>query len=127
MDLSAYVLERLHGDDEFILHRGHTNGADPRSILLLEAASAHPSLETFRKLDREHSLRGELEAAWAARPLAVSRYREQLVLVREDPGGEPLSRLMRGPMEIRQSLRIALGLVTALRELHRHQLIAPRA
>jgi predicted ATPase/transcriptional regulator with GAF, ATPase, and Fis domain len=123
VDLSAYVLERLHGDDEFILHRGHTNGADPRSILLLEAASAHPSLETLKKLDREHSLRGELEAAWAARPLAVSRYREQLVLVREDPGGEPLSRLMRGPMEIRQSLRIALGLVTALRELHRHQLI----
>ncbi|HEV3057648.1 MAG TPA: AAA family ATPase, partial [Vicinamibacterales bacterium] len=45
------------------------------------------------------------------------------MLVRDDPGGEPLSRLIHGPMEMGQFLRIALGVAAALRELHRRQLI----
>jgi serine/threonine protein kinase len=123
VELSAYVLERLHEDDEFTLYRGRAKEADPRSVLLLAPVSAHPTLETLKKMEQEHSLRNELQAAWAARPIALSRYREQLVLVREDPGGEPLSRLMRGPMELRQFLRIALGLAAALGELHQRQMI----
>jgi len=76
-----------------------------------------------QKIEHEYSLRRELEAAWAAHPCAVSRYHEQPVLVRQDPGGEPLSRLVRGPMEAGQFLRIAVGLTAALRELHQRQLI----
>src|SRR5437016_11255311 len=84
---------------------------------------AQRTLETFKKIDHEYALRGELDAAWAARPLGVSRYREQLVLVREDPGGQPLSGLIRGPTEIRQFLRMALGLAAALGKLHQRGLI----
>jgi PAS domain S-box-containing protein len=123
VELSAYILERLHQDDEFTLYRGRAEDTDPRSVLLLAPVSAHPTLETLKKMEHEHALRRELGAAWAARPIALSRYREQLVLVREDPGGELLSRLMRGPMDMRQFLRIALGLAAALRELHQRQLI----
>jgi serine/threonine protein kinase len=123
VDLSAYVLERLHEDDQFILYRGHADRGDPPSILLLAPGSTHPTLETLKKIDHEYALRGELDAAWATRPLALSRYREQLALVRADHGGEPLSGLIRGPMEIRQFLRIALGLAAALRALHQRQLI----
>ena len=77
MEPSAYVLERLHDDDEFILYRGHAQGADPQSILLLTPASAHPTLETLKKLDHEYSFRHEVNAAWSARPVALSRYRQQ--------------------------------------------------
>jgi len=123
VELSAYVLERLHEDDEFILSRGHAGRADPRSLLLLAPVSTRPTLETLKKIDHEYSFREELDGAWAARPFALSRYGEQLVLVRDDPGGEPLSRLIHGPMEMGQFLRIALGVAAALRELHRRQLI----
>ncbi|HWW82215.1 MAG TPA: protein kinase, partial [Vicinamibacterales bacterium] len=123
LDLSTYVFERLHEDAEFILSRGRAERADPRSILLLAPVSAHPSLETLKKINHEFSLRPELAVTWAARPFALSRHGEQLVLVRDDPGGELLSRLIRGPMELRQFLRIALGLAAVLRELHQRQLI----
>jgi hypothetical protein len=45
VELSAYVLERLHEDDEFILSRGHAGRADPRSLLLLAPVSTRPTLE----------------------------------------------------------------------------------
>ena len=39
-------------------------------------------------------------------------------LVLEDPGGEFLHRLIQGPMEIEQFLRVAIGLSSALGQLH---------
>ena len=123
MDLSAYALERLHDDGEFILYRCRADGADPRSLLLRGQVSAHPSPDTIKKIEREHSLRRELDPAWAVAPLALSRYGGRRVLVLEDPGGEPLDHIIRGPMGMAQVLRIALGLATALGELHQHQLI----
>jgi len=126
LDLSTYVFERLHEDDEFILYRGHAKRADLRSILLLAAVSAYPTLETLKKIDHEYSLRGELDAGWAARPLAVTRHGEQPALVREDPGGELLSSLTHGTREIGSFLRIALGVAAALGELHQRLSILKR-
>jgi serine/threonine protein kinase len=45
------------------------------------------------------------------------------VLVLEDPGGEPLDRLVGTPMQLRQFLRVAIGLSTALGRVHQHGLI----
>jgi len=45
------------------------------------------------------------------------------VLVLEDPGGEPLERLVGRPMELRQFLRLAIGLSAALGRVHQHGLI----
>jgi len=123
VDLSAYVLERLHEDEEFILYRGRADGADPRAILLRGHVSAHPRPDTITQIEREYSLRRELDPAWAVAPLALSRYGGRRVLVLEDPGGEPLDHIIRGPMGLAQGLRIALGLATALGELHQRQLI----
>ena len=62
LDLSTYVFERLHEDAEFILSRGRAERGDPQSILLLAPVSAHPSLDTLKKIDHELSLRPELAA-----------------------------------------------------------------
>src|SRR5207244_9654085 len=101
----------------------HAEGANPASILVRAPASAHPSPETLGKIEHEHTLRRELDPTWAVLPLALSRHGGQRVLVLEDPGGEPLHGLIRGPMEIRQFLRIGLSLAAALRQLHRRELI----
>src|SRR5690242_16048232 len=124
MELSEYAVEPLtNRDEEFALYRGHAKRPGTSSILLLTPASSRPTRETLRKIEHEYSLRSELDAAWAARPLALSKYKELQALVLEDPGGEPLDGLMQGPMEISQFLRLAIGLAVALGHLHKRELI----
>ena len=122
-DLSKYVLKPLREDEEFILYRGHAKHAGAASVLLLTPVLTRPALETLKKIGHEYSLRNELDATWAIRPLAVSQYNEQQVLVLEDQGGEPLNRFIQGPMETEQFLRFAIGLATALSQLHKRELI----
>jgi PAS domain S-box-containing protein len=124
MELSEYAVEPLpNRDEEFALYRGHAKRPGTSSILLLTPASSRPTRETLRKIEHEYSLRSELDAVWAARPLALSKYKELQALVLEDPGGEPLDGLMQGPMEISQFLRLAIGLAVALSHLHKRELI----
>jgi PAS domain S-box-containing protein len=126
VELGEYALEALRKDEEFILYRGQhrsPRGVGPSCILLLEPISTRPTPETVRKIEHEYSFRRELDATWAVRPLALSRHNERTVLVLEDPGGEPLNRFIHGPMEIRQFLRIATGLLAANSQLHAHGLI----
>src|SRR5262245_59143832 len=120
---SEYALEPMRQDDRFTLYRGCSAGAEPTRILMLGPASAYPEPDTLRRIDHEYSLRDELDGSWAAQLLAVSRQHDQQLLILQDRGGEPLARLIHGPMEIRRCLRIALGLATALRHLHQRQLI----
>jgi serine/threonine protein kinase len=123
VELSSYALESLRHDDEFILYRGNPKQSEIPSVLLLMPASSRPTLDTLKKLEHECSLRGELDATWAVRPLALSPHNDQRVLVLEDSGGDPLNRLIQGPMEMGQFLRIAIGLADALSQLHKRELI----
>ncbi|HJY90378.1 MAG TPA: serine/threonine-protein kinase PknK, partial [Candidatus Acidoferrum sp.] len=124
MELSEYVLEPLRKDEEFILYRGqHRNQVDAPSVLLLAPVSTRPAPESLKRMEHEYSLRAELDPSWAVRPLALSQLNGQTMLVLENPGGEPLDRLIQGPMEMTQFLRFAVGLATALSRLHKRGLI----
>ena len=123
MELSGYALEPLRKDEEFILYRGHSKQAEAPSVLLLAPASLRPALETFKKIEHEYSFRNELDGTWAVRAIILSQYNEQRALVLEDAGGEPLNRLIHGPMEMKQFLRFAIGLAAALSQLHKRGLI----
>ena len=124
VELSGYRLEPLREDEEFILYRGRPRKqGDIPSVLLLAPVSTRPALDSLKKLEHAYSFRSELEAGWAVRPVALSRYNEQRVLVLEDPGGKPLNRLIQGPMDMTQFLRFAVGLAAALSQLHKRGLI----
>jgi PAS domain S-box-containing protein len=123
VELSAYALERLRKDQDFVLYRGHSNEGNPSSILLLTTLSRLPTPETFKQIEHEYSLKNELDTTWAARPISLSQYNERSALILEDPGGEPLNLLIQGPMEMKQFLHVAVGLANALRELHKRHLI----
>jgi len=115
VDISAYTRKCLREDEEFILYRARPSEAESPSVLLLIPASIRPALESLKKIEHEYSFRDDLAITWAVRPLTLLQCNGQKALVLEDPGGEPLNRLIQGPMEIRQSLRIAVGLAAALR------------
>ena len=86
-ELSGYAFTLLREGD-FPLYRGSGDSLVP--VLLVTAEDA--SLACLNRLEHEYALRAELDIAWAARPVAMSRYHGQLTLVLEDPGGEPLDR-----------------------------------
>jgi hypothetical protein len=52
-------------------------------------------------LEHEYALRAELDSDWAARPLTLARREGRSMLILEDPGGEPLDRLLGEPVESR--------------------------
>jgi len=117
-------LETIRRDEEFVLYRGeHSDLPGSPSVLFLAPKSTQPALETIKKIEYEYSLRDELDSAWAVRPLTLVQHRGNPALVLEDPRGENLDRLLAGPMEIEQFLRLAVGLATALTGLHKRGLI----
>src|SRR2546430_3344153 len=126
MDLSEYVFELLRTDEDLAVHRGRPGrptASGCRPILLLRAVSEHPAPAAIKRLGHEYSLASELHSAWAARPVALTEHQGRTTLVLEDPGGEPLDALLRAPMELGLFLRLAVGLASALRELHAQGII----
>ena len=85
MDLSEHALEPLpNRDEKLTLHRGHVWRPETPSVLLRTPVSSRPARESLKKLEHEYSLRSELDAAWAVRPLELSQYNDQGVLLLED-------------------------------------------
>jgi serine/threonine protein kinase len=123
IELSRYVFETLREDEGFAFCRGRTDEGELPTILLVAPVSEHPVPATLERLEHEYSLRDELDSEWAARPLTLVRPQGWPTLILEDPGGEPLDRLLGQPMEFSRFLRIALGLAGALGKLHQRGLI----
>jgi len=122
MDLSGYSFERVSEDGEFVILRGGLEGK-PLSVFLMAPASDHPSPVGIERMNHVYALRNELESAWAARPLDLADYRGRHALVLEDPGGNSLDRLIGRPLDMKQLLRTAIGIVKALGRFHARGLI----
>ena len=122
IELSKYILEVLWKDNEFNLYRGRSKD-DTSQILALLPVVEYPAPETLKRLEREYSLREELDPAWAARPIAFARHRDRPALVLEDPGGVPLDRLLGAPFDLGRSLRLAIGLSSVIERSHRRGIV----
>ena len=117
-ELLGYVFSPLREGD-IALYRGSGNGLAP--ILLV--ATEETSLGCVERLEHEYALKAELDAEWAARPVALTHYNDRMTLVLEDPGGAPVDRLLGRPLDVSHFLRIAIPLAGALRQMHERGLI----
>src|SRR3984885_7283854 len=115
---SGYELSTLR-EGEFTVYRGSGNGLTP--ILLV--ATEETSSGCVERLEHEYALKSELDADWAARPVALTHDNGRTTLVLEDPGGTPLDQLLGRPLEVSHFLRIAIPLAGALRHVHERGLI----
>jgi serine/threonine protein kinase len=118
MELSRYALSPLREGD-FTLYRGTGSGLAP----ILVVAADESSLGCVERLEHEYALKAELDADWAARPVALTRYNKRMTLVLEDLGGAPVDRLLGRPLDVSSFLRIAIPLAGALRRVHECGLI----
>jgi len=114
----GYAFSPLREGD-IALSRG--SGDDLAPILL--AAAEEASLGCIRRLEHEYSFKSELDANWAARPIALTHHDGRMTLVLEDPGGAPLDRLLGRPPDVSHFLRIAIPLTGALLKVHQQGLI----
>jgi PAS domain S-box-containing protein len=114
--------ENLREDAEGALYRGKRT-EDDQAILFLTSTVDHPTAEWLARLDREYSLRDDLDLPWAARPLALVRPEGRMVLLLEDPGGRPLDAFERRRVPVSESLRIALNVASCLSRVHAKGLI----
>src|SRR5499433_611450 len=115
----------LWEDGERVFSRGWRldDNGNRLAVLLVALAADHPSPSRLDRLTHEYELKDELDRAWAARPLALMRDAGRTVLVLDDPGGEPLDRLLGGPMEVGRFLRLAIAVTSVLGKLHQRGLI----
>ncbi len=93
------------------------------TVLTVLPAAEHPTPATLNRLAHEYGLKDELDGAWAVRPLELISESGRSMLVLEDPGGEPLDRLLGAPMEVERFLRLAIGIAVALGKLHQRGLV----
>jgi serine/threonine protein kinase len=91
--------------------------------LILLFATEETSLGCVERLEHEYELKAELDADWAARPIALTHYNGGMALVLEDPGSTPADRLLGRPLDVSHFLRIAIPLAGALRHVHERGLI----
>jgi AAA ATPase domain/Protein kinase domain len=117
-DLSGYVLSPLREGD-IALYRASGNGL--ATILLVTAEETSPGC--VERLEHEYALKAELDAEWAARPVALTHYNNRMTLVLEDPGGAPLDRLLGRPLDVSHFLAIAISLAGKLRQMHERGLV----
>src|SRR5215470_2449384 len=115
----------LWEDGERVFSRGWRldDNGNRIAVLLVAPATDDPSRTRLDRLTHEYELKDELDGAWAARPLALIRDAGRTVLVLDDPGGEPLDRLLAGPMEVGRFLRLAVAVTSALGKLHQRGLV----
>ncbi len=122
--LSEYVMEPIRDSAEFTLYRARQRG-NPSPLLAVAPTAEPPLPQSLRRLEHEYSLAADLEAPWAAKPLALTRHEGRLILVIEDPGGEPLDRILERdqPLDPDRFLRVAIGLTSAIGRVHQRGLI----
>ena len=117
-ELLSYAFSPLREGD-IALSQGSGNGLAP--ILLVAVEETSPGC--VERLEHEYALKTELDADWAARPVALTRYNDRLTLVLEDPGGTPLDLVLDRPLGVSHFLRIAIPLAGAVRQMHMRGLI----
>src|SRR6266404_5530189 len=112
---SEYVLEPIREGVDFTLFRGQQDD-NSSPVLVVALTAEEPSPQGLRRLEHEYSLAVELDPAWSAKPLALTRYEGRTILILTDPGGEPLDLVLERdqgqPLDLTRVLRIAIGSAT---------------
>ncbi|MFT0174896.1 AAA family ATPase, partial [Paraburkholderia mimosarum] len=98
-------------------------GSGDELLLIARSATGQPLAARLDPLAHEFELKDELDGTWAVRPLQLLRNGGEPLLVLEDPGGEPLERLIGAPMAMGAALRVAVGIAAALGKLHQRGLV----
>lgn len=113
-------LQVLWEDSEYALYRGRRleQAGSFESVLIVVPAAEQASAAVLDRLVHEYDLKEELDATWAVRPLDLVSQGGRTLLLLEDPGGEPLERILGQPMDVETFLRLAIDTAKVLSKAH---------
>ncbi|RJS21321.1 protein kinase [Corallococcus sp. H22C18031201] len=117
MSQAYAITETLHEGGRLRWYRA-TRLTDGRSVLLKVLDPQRGQPEDVEQLRHEQALAGALGLPALVRPLAWDTWRGMPALVLEDSGGQPLERLMGGPMPLERFLELAVRIAAVVAALH---------
>ena len=119
---TGFSVQILGEDEERTFCRVRSPGGSD-SVLTVRTAGERPSTALLERLAHEFALKDQLNATWALQPIKLVREDGRMALVFEDPGGEPLERLICAPLEMERFLSLAVDIAVALGKLHQCGLV----
>jgi PAS domain S-box-containing protein len=117
--LTECTIEQLREDSTFILYRAHP----PTGHSQLALVPRQPTIGSLEKLENEYALVSELDPAFAVMPAQLVPHQENMMLLLDDPGGHPLSTVLRRPQKLIEQLHLALEISSAVGRLHANGLL----
>ncbi|MEO7161702.1 MAG: serine/threonine-protein kinase, partial [Bdellovibrionia bacterium] len=96
---------------------------DQRSVFIKTPASRYPSPAVIHQLELAYEVAKELDPRLVLEPLSLERWAGNIALVLENSACQALSNLLGTPMETGRFLKIAIGAIEALAEIHRHSIV----
>jgi PAS domain S-box-containing protein len=120
---SSFEVLANDGDRAFCRTTRTNPDGTQTSVLTVRPAGEPPTAASLDRVSHEYGLKDQLHSAWAVRPLELVRQGDQTVLVCEDPGGEPLERLLGAPFDTARFLRLAIRIAEVVGELHQSGLV----
>ncbi len=109
--------ETLHRDDRTALYRACRED-DRRSVVIKVVDPRRCRPGDLERLRHEYDVGASLDLSAIVRPLGLETYQGMPALVLEDPGGQPLDRLLGSPMPVERFLELAARIAGAAAELH---------
>ncbi len=109
-----YALVELWEDDGLVTSRA-TRGGAPDLVVVTPAAL---TASHVTRLQRAFALRAELDPRWAIQPQELVTFNGRPALIGAAPPADVLAAQLVAPWELGACLRVAIGIATALRELH---------
>ena len=123
LHLDQYIItETIHENGAVALYRG-VRKRDGLPILIKALRAESPAPREIERLRHEFEIGRHLNSRYAITPYELERHEARRLLILEDFGGEPLSRLLGSPFEVGLFLDLAVQLASALADIHRHGVV----
>ncbi|MGK3989879.1 AAA family ATPase [Sorangium sp. So ce136] len=111
------LTEILHEGTRYVVHRGMRN-EDGCPVVLKIPREDRLDQRDMARLRHELDIGRRLSNGFAIKPCELTMHRNRPALVLEGFRGRSLDRLLGAPMELGRFLKIAVGVATALAEVH---------
>ena len=120
---SSLQVIREDGERTWCRVRCDDGEGNERVVLAVRLTAERSTAADLDRLTHEYGLKEELNSAWALRPLELLREGGRTLLLFEDFDGEPLDAQLGAPLETGRFLRLAVGMVAAVGQVHQRGLI----
>ncbi|HZG40961.1 MAG TPA: serine/threonine-protein kinase, partial [Nodosilinea sp.] len=122
--LAGYTLHRVIHEGAYTRVFIGVKQLNQQPVVIKILKDDYPSRDEITRLRHEFQILNSLDHPGIIKPLALETYPNGLALILEDFGGIPLKRyLSQTALAVDRFLDVALQLVSALAELHQHQII----